>query len=547
MKRILTLTTKDFYTGVAIGSNVDRGGIWYEAKGINVFRDTSAKSRYAGLLQTCESSTDKIGSITGTPIAYANDSANDQAWFACSGLSTLNDGDIATMNTNTMGTLSSEFATIRGLGTGMEIFQASGGGTRYLYYFDVDALSITQARLRKIDIDAGTPAQSDVLTTLNFDQNVAGSYLNRPTVLHKDGFYFGHMNNLGYVRDDRAGGTLDEAAALDFPENVNIGALESDGNYVVIAGNTQFNYLKRGDARIYFWDTNLNTWNKEWAIPEAYIISLTTVGDAIYAQTSGGLWVFNYQTRPVKLRDYDSGQLPIFSTTTMCNSSGAFNNAVVFGSEAIKSYGEIMPGMGVSGVFHEPLFNTGGLLTSLIAPDVREGYVLVGTYASGDGGLEVFNTFNGGGTTFYAKSVTIPLDHRTNIKEFEFSFGEPIGASDVLVVSAYNETLDDEGLWATSTGYVTDDLVFNNGVAYQCISNHTSGATDEPGVGVNTDTYWKSLEFGRIDGSNANHVDRRRVTVRGSLLNCDQYQFVLGFAGGNPKIKKLDINASKQQ
>lgn len=46
------------------------------------------------------------------------------------------------------------------------------------------------------------------------------------------------------------------------------------------------------------------------------------------------------------------------------------------------------------------------------------------------------------------------------------------------------------GAWLTDTPYTVDDLVTNNGSTYACILDHTSSASDEPGVGVNTATYW---------------------------------------------------------
>jgi hypothetical protein len=44
--------------------------------------------------------------------------------------------------------------------------------------------------------------------------------------------------------------------------------------------------------------------------------------------------------------------------------------------------------------------------------------------------------------------------------------------------------------WLTATTYNANDVVYNNGSSYICILGHLSSATDEPGVGVNTATYW---------------------------------------------------------
>lgn len=47
--------------------------------------------------------------------------------------------------------------------------------------------------------------------------------------------------------------------------------------------------------------------------------------------------------------------------------------------------------------------------------------------------------------------------------------------------------------WVTSTSYTIGDLVSNGGTNYYCILGHTSGASDEPGVGGSYTTYWYAL------------------------------------------------------
>lgn len=47
--------------------------------------------------------------------------------------------------------------------------------------------------------------------------------------------------------------------------------------------------------------------------------------------------------------------------------------------------------------------------------------------------------------------------------------------------------------WATATAYGVKDLVSNGGVNYYCYTAHTSGASDEPGVGANWQDFWHAL------------------------------------------------------
>lgn len=56
-----------------------------------------------------------------------------------------------------------------------------------------------------------------------------------------------------------------------------------------------------------------------------------------------------------------------------------------------------------------------------------------------------------------------------------------------------------QGSWITATAYVANDVVENNGSGYVCILGHTSGATDEPGVGASWTIYWDLFVEGSGD------------------------------------------------
>ncbi len=49
------------------------------------------------------------------------------------------------------------------------------------------------------------------------------------------------------------------------------------------------------------------------------------------------------------------------------------------------------------------------------------------------------------------------------------------------------------GQWLISVAYVVNDTVHNDGSGYICISDHTSSASDEPGVGGSWTTFWDIL------------------------------------------------------
>lgn len=56
-----------------------------------------------------------------------------------------------------------------------------------------------------------------------------------------------------------------------------------------------------------------------------------------------------------------------------------------------------------------------------------------------------------------------------------------------------NITVSGVTAWATATAYVAGDIRSNGGVNYYCFLAHTSGASDEPGVGGSWTTYWHAM------------------------------------------------------
>jgi phage tail-like protein len=78
------------------------------------------------------------------------------------------------------------------------------------------------------------------------------------------------------------------------------------------------------------------------------------------------------------------------------------------------------------------------------------------------------------------------------------------------VITAANTALHDSAsppsdwsVWAVTTPYILHEVVENDGESYSCILDHTSAASDEPGIGVSWETYWELLS----GGSWEDHVD----------------------------------------
>lgn len=87
-------------------------------------------------------------------------------------------------------------------------------------------------------------------------------------------------------------------------------------------------------------------------------------------------------------------------------------------------------------------------------------------------------------------TILIPFqysDSDTYMLEFGHEYMRVIRNGGQVVLSATPSA------WATSTAYTAGDHVANGGSNYYCHTGHTSGATDEPGVGANWADYWHLL------------------------------------------------------
>ena len=74
-----------------------------------------------------------------------------------------------------------------------------------------------------------------------------------------------------------------------------------------------------------------------------------------------------------------------------------------------------------------------------------------------------------------------------------------------------------EGPWITATSYEAENLVSNGGSSWICILDHVSGAGSEPGVGVNTATYWQV--FAQQGGAGAGTGDMLAANNLGDVAN----------------------------
>jgi hypothetical protein len=104
-----------------------------------------------------------------------------------------------------------------------------------------------------------------------------------------------------------------------------------------------------------------------------------------------------------------------------------------------------------------------------------------------------------------------------------------------------NVNLDTDGNWALSTAYVVGDTVTNDDNSYICILDHTSSASDEPGVGGSAGTYWEAYAEKRytLNGvvrANQNYGD----VLQQMITSCAGTLF---WGGGKWKLAVGEYNA----
>jgi hypothetical protein len=93
------------------------------------------------------------------------------------------------------------------------------------------------------------------------------------------------------------------------------------------------------------------------------------------------------------------------------------------------------------------------------------------------------------------------------------------------------------GAWVTATAYVLNDVVESGGSSYTCILGHTSSASDEPGVGVNSSTYWNLVASkGDTGTAGAAGVNATPITAIGYAINGNGNVISTGVAGPGLRV-----------
>lgn len=407
-KPILTLSTRDFLTGIAPSAHAEGRGLFHKARGVTAVYDPGGTaSEENGLLQAGPSPTD-IGGATVDDTIFAMDAGvvngtTSVAIFYGSG------GNIYSLLTN--GTFTEETTGISTPRAGVKIWRNA------LYYWNAAQIG------RSTDLTTFT---ANAITPTGL-----GSVKPMPHVFFDRLYYF---HNAGERLDRLTDVTTVEEDVLDWETGYIGSGIADDGVYLAIALTPSTNsYSSFNMNKILFWDTNTSTWQREYYIQDPFIWNLKRLGNSIIAFGQYGIYEvsFNSGVRKILDRLIGFGTVGDFTSGYGVNRADIYNQrALMFGTDdSIDSLGQI--DITIPSSYQKPLAipDSVGTTTAILTRFIP-GSVYVGT----DGNKLYRYDFDGAtrDTSRSAETVYIPLPTRMTVKAIEVIFGEPLASGDSL-------------------------------------------------------------------------------------------------------------------
>ena len=361
MQKILDITEKEILTGIAPSSQVQDNGLWSSALGIDPISALLIGNDATGLLQPGAAPIDITGSVvTDVPIAWDTDVSDtgtenlyiwgDTGNLYCKPLS--DDTTITLVDSN---------ATTAA--NGLFVFQHAAGD-RFAYEFT-----------------------TTVIGRFGLNNGITGSYQTglqntKDHAAHRvfDRVYFCNGRYIGSAQDQGSTNDLTiDLEALDFPAEYASKAISDDGTYLVAGITTTLSTdtLARGHSKIIFWDMNQDSWQREWMIPDAAILSIQRVGTAMMAVTTRGLFAFTFNSPPEQLLPYlSTDYAPNYGYPTQFAADVVGESIQFGGDSSISTFGKASPN--VPNALLRPYAGFSGFVT-MIASSAKTSRTFVGT------------------------------------------------------------------------------------------------------------------------------------------------------------------------
>jgi len=414
MKKILSLTSKDFLSGITEFPYTTSNGFWSLANNFNPF------SRVGTIQPTTAVTSLSSGTIVDL-IQNFVPNASDLYGIGGGG----HFYKIATFYTGTpvvtdlrSGTLICDSLTPTSLpANGLEIFRTKKGTGNKLYYWSGSTTS--SGFIGEWDLSSTYPTGwNDKKFTITNPYSESSIY---PTLRINDEIFYGSKYVVSEIYDNSTSADpVHLENILDLPKDHTITSLETDGYYLIISAIID----NANESRIYFWDykNELDSWTISYSIKDN-INKLKNVGGVIYAVGNGGLYAFNSGTAPTKIRtDIKNSNNALYNIIEKYNDS-----LIVASTGGVKTYGKVLPNL-TTGVFN-PLTT---VAKAIIMPPYITGNPSRLFFSSGTVSLDYLNLLATPTATEYREmtlqSAVIDLGNSYKIGRVDVVFVTPLAS-----------------------------------------------------------------------------------------------------------------------
>lgn len=411
MERIISLSQKEFITGIAQGAHSPNTGLWHKANSIFPFNfRLSQEEVNIYTLMASHSGTALSANITGSLIASANDPGNADTYYM---------DDDGSIYQNTTSVITSLTSPGRG---GLAVYQPRGG-TKYLYYWHGNTIIG-----RYGDLEGSPSATASWVTGLQ-------STTIRPVHTFFDTVYYGNKDRIGSI-SDQAGTATNNSNALDFPSDFKVIDITDDGFYLV-AGISDV-VAAFGVNKVVFWNQLDPSWSREWIIPDDYITHVKNVGGVIYVLGKSILWRCTFNSPPEPIRFIRRAQLGCPDAAMV------YNNILLWGDVdgIVQSYGKWAPD--APAAFFKPFdIGTSVGITALTIPISFTGLsvpTLVVGSSDTNKGFSLFGSVTSA-TGVSAETIyfTPEVSNFIQIKRIDITFAEPMASGDSVNIDVQED------------------------------------------------------------------------------------------------------------
>lgn len=414
-KPIITITSKNFLTGIAPSAHIDNAGLFLKALGVTPIYDPGGtESVENGLLQAGPSPTDFTGSVIVDTI-FAS-SAN----YLSSGTPVLflygEGGHIYTKQAGAVVPVDQRSAT--------PVTTASNG----IIVFNNTLLYFRRQNIGTWDLSGSYPTGWNDAAHTGLQTN-----LNHPVHRYYDRVYYGNGAFVGKV--SYSSGLVYDDSNLDLPIGSTCVALSDDGVYLVIAitdnlvGSDNF-----GNTRILFWDTNTSSWQREYPISDPFVVSMENIGNGVIRVIGQyGIFdvIFGVGVKKVESRLTGFGTSTDLASGYGSGRAGPFGGAaIIFGTDAsIDTYGKLSPELPAA--YFKPFKLPAGVgRPTMVNTEFDKGRVYVATTSSKLYAYDFDAATRLTGVS--AQTIYFALPEPFDIDRIDVILGEPMSSGDAF-------------------------------------------------------------------------------------------------------------------